>query len=103
MAGTRHGWRAWLDRHRDHAAAKSGAEAGGRPFARCAAPDFRIADRIVASFRLAATTALFIDVRSAIRIPPAFKGDMTLTRPRRPAAASKSMTRTRGSPALAIR
>jgi hypothetical protein len=63
MASMRSRWRAWFDHRRDYAAAKSCAEAGGRPVARYAVPDFHIANRIVASFRLTATIAFFIDVR----------------------------------------
>lgn len=103
MASMRSRWRTWFDHRRAHAAAKSCAEAGGRPVAQYAVPDFHIANRIVASFRLTATIAFFIDVRFAMRNPHAFKGDMTRARPRMLAAASKSMTRTRGSPALVIR
>ncbi len=96
-------WRpARPDRCRHHAA-RSRAEAGGRPAARYAVPDFHIASRIVARLRLTATNAFFIDVRFAILRPHAFKGDMTRARPRILAAASKSMTRPRGSPALLIR
>lgn len=103
MAGTRPRWPARFDHCRRHAAAKSRAEVGGRPVAQYAVPDFHIARRIVASLRLTATIAFFIDVRFAILSPHAFKGDMIRARPRMLAAASKSMTRTRGSPALVIR
>lgn len=96
-------WRAQPDRCRHHATAKSWAEAGGRPVAQYAVPDFHIASRIVASLRLTATIAFFIDVRFAILSPQAFNGDMTRARPRILAAASNSMTRTCGSPALVIR
>ena len=79
MASARSRWRAWLDHRRDHAAAKSCAEAGGRPVAQYAVPDFHMASRIVASFRLTATIAFFIEVRLAIRNPHAFSG---VNRPR---------------------
>lgn len=103
MTSTRAWWLAWPDRFCHYAAARSWAEAGGRPVAQYAVPDFHIANRIVASLRLTATIAFFIDVRFAILRPHAFKGDMTRALPRMLAAASKSMTRTRGSPALVIR
>ena len=50
-------------------------------------PDFHIASRIVASLRLTATIAFFIDVRVAIRNPHAFRDDMTRARPRMLVAA----------------
>jgi hypothetical protein len=47
--------------------------------AQYAVPDFHMASRIVASFRLTATIAFFIEVRLAIRNPHAFSG---VNRPR---------------------
>ncbi|SFD81123.1 IstB-like ATP binding protein [Salipiger profundus] len=71
--------------------------------ARQAVPAFHIARRIVASFRLTATMAFFMQVLFAIRRPHALSGDRMRTLPRIAAAASKSIVRTRPSPALVMR
>ncbi len=54
-----------------HAVATSAAQAGGCPFDQQAVPDFHMASRIVASFRLAATMAFFMQVLFALRRPQA--------------------------------